>query len=274
MTASSPRRKPLGGWSLLAWLVGAALAFYLLFFLITQVLERMPEPIGSRADLFVEGAKTTLYLTVVSGIIGLIVGTVVGLMRTGSRWVRAPASFFIWLIRGTPLLVQILFVYNAVPPLLVGLGAWLGNHLVGHPIWKDLQLNEFWSAVVALSLNVGAYNAEVIRAGIQAVPRGQTEAARSLGLGAGQTMQQVILPQALRVVVPPLVNNLVALLKDSSLASAISLLELTLAGQRVSSETFLPIPVLTTVAAVYLALTTVLTLFTDQLEKRIKIASR
>lgn len=274
MTASSPRRKPLGGWSLLAWLVGAALAFYLLFFLIAQVLERMPEPIGSRADLFVEGAKTTLYLTVVSGIIGLIVGTVVGLMRTGSRWVRAPASFFIWLIRGTPLLVQILFVYNAVPPLLVGLGAWLGNHLVGHPIWKDLQLNEFWSAVVALSLNVGAYNAEVIRAGIQAVPRGQTEAARSLGLGAGQTMQQVILPQALRVVVPPLVNNLVALLKDSSLASAISLLELTLAGQRVSSETFLPIPVLTTVAAVYLALTTVLTLFTDQLEKRIKIASR
>jgi len=137
-----------------------------------------------------------------------------------------------------------------------------------------VQLNEFWSAVIALSLNVGAYNAEVIRAGILAVPRGQTEAARSLGLSGAQTMTTVILPQALRIVVPPLVNNLVALLKDSSLASSIALLELTLAGQRVSSESFLPIPVLTTVAGVYLALTTVMTFFTDQLERRLKIATR
>lgn len=275
MTASAPRRKPLGGWTLAAWLLGAALVFYLLFFLITLVLQRMPEPIGSRAGLFVAGAKTTLYLTVVSGLIGLLVGMVAGLMRSSaSRWVQAPASFFIWLVRGTPLLVQILFVYNALPPILVALGGWLGNHLLGHPIWQDIKLDEFWSAVVALSVNVGAYNAEVIRAGIQAIPRGQSEAARSLGLSAGQTMQQVVLPQAMRVVVPPLVNNMVALLKDSSLASAISLVELTMAGNRVSSETFLPIPVLTTIAGVYLVLTTVLTLFTDQLEKRIKIASR
>lgn len=106
------------------------------------------------------------------------------------------------------------------------------------------------------------------------MPRGQTEAARSLGLSGPQTMTTVILPQALRIVVPPLVNNLVALLKDSSLASSIALLELTLAGQRVSSESFLPIPVLTTVAGVYLALTTVMTFFTDQLERRLKIATR
>ncbi len=275
MTAPAPRRKSPGSWTLALWLIGAALAFYLLFFLITLVLGRMPEPIGSRAGMFVQGAKTTLYLTVVSGIIGLVVGIIAGLMKTSrSALVRAPANLFIWLVRGTPLLVQILFVYNALPPLIVGLGAWLGNQFFGHPIWAGVQLNEFWSAVVALSLNVGAYNAEVIRAGIEAIPRGQSEAARSLGLSSGQTMQQVILPQAMRVVVPPLVNNMVALLKDSSLASTISLVELTLAGQRVSSETFMPIPVLTTIAAVYLALTTVLTLFTDQLEKRIKIASR
>ena len=128
--------------------------------------------------------------------------------------------------------------------------------------------------MIALALNVGAYNAEVIRAGILAIPRGQTEAARSLGLSGAQTMRTVVLPQALRIVVPPLVNNLVALLKDSSLASSIALLELTLAGQRVSSESFLPIPVLTTVAVVSLALTSVMTNFTDQLERRVKIATR
>ena len=245
-----------------AWLIGAGIAFYLLFLLITLVLRVMPEPIGSRADLFVEGARTTLYLTVVSGFIGLLVGLLAGLMKTSSVWAaRLPAAFFVWLVRGTPLLVQILFVYNAVPPILQSIGI-------------NVQLNEFWSAVVALSLNVGAYNAEVIRAGIQAIPRGQSEASRSLGLSGAQTMTSIILPQAMRVVVPPLVNNLVALLKDSSLASAIALVELTLAGQRVSSETFQPIAVLTAVAAVYLALTTVMTLFTDQLEKRIKIASR
>lgn len=259
---ATPRSPPLGGWTLLLWLLGAGVAFYLLFLLISAVLRIMPEPIGSRADLFVDGARITLLLTVVSGLIGLAVGMAAGLMRTsGSGWVRAPAGVFIWLVRGTPLLVQILFVYNALPPILQKVGI-------------NVQLNEFWSAVVALSLNVGAYNAEVIRAGIQAIPRGQSEASRSLGLSGAQTMISVILPQALRVVVPPLVNNLVALLKDSSLASAIALVELTLAGTRVSSETFQPIPVLTTVAAVYLALTTVMTLFTDQLEKRIKIAGR
>ncbi|SMB93058.1 amino acid ABC transporter permease [Deinococcus hopiensis] len=262
MTASRPARRPLGGLALLGWGLGAAAAFFLLFLLITAILKQLPEPIGPRADLFVEGARMTLQLTLVSGAIGLLIGMVVGIMRTSAVWaVRAPASAFIWLIRGTPLLVQILFVYNALPPLLKGIGL-------------NLELNEFWSAVIALALNVGAYNAEVIRAGILAVPRGQTEAARSLGLSGGQTMNTVVLPQALRIVVPPLVNNLVALLKDSSLASSIALLELTLAGSRVSSETFQPVPVLTTVAAVYLALTTVMTLFTDQLEKRVKIASR
>ena len=262
MTVPKAAREPLGRLALLGWVGGAAAAFFLLFLLITAILRQMPEPIGPRADLFVEGARMTLQLTLVSGLIGLLIGVVAGIMKTsGNALVRAPASLFVWLIRGTPLLVQILFVYNALPPLLKGLGL-------------NLELDEFWSAVIALSLNVGAYNAEVIRAGILAIPRGQTEAARSLGLSGGQTMQSIILPQALRVVVPPLVNNLVALLKDSSLASSIALLELTLAGSRVSSETFQPVPVLTTVAAVYLALTTVMTLFTDQLEKRVKIASR
>ncbi|THF70652.1 amino acid ABC transporter permease [Deinococcus sp. Arct2-2] len=252
----------MGGGTLLLWFGAAAAAFLLLFLLITIILRQLPDPIGPRADLFVEGARMTLMLTLVSGIIGLVLGVIAGIQRTSAVWwVRLPASIFIWLVRGTPLLVQILFVYNAVPPLLKSIGI-------------NVELNEFWSAVTALALNVGAYNAEVIRAGILAIPPGQGEAARSLGLNGAQTMSTVVLPQALRIVVPPLVNNLVALLKDSSLASSIALLELTLAGSRVSSESFEPIPVLTTVAAVYLALTTVMTLFTDQLEKRVKVGSR
>ncbi|WP_291429618.1 amino acid ABC transporter permease [Deinococcus sp.] len=263
MTApATPRNQPLGPGAIVLWLIGAAAAFLLLFYLITVILRQMPDPIGPRADLFVEGAQITLQLTVVSGLIGLLLGLVAGIQKTSASWlVRAPANLFVWLIRGTPLLIQIFFAYYAVPPLLEGLGI-------------KVQINEFWSAVIALSLNVGAYNAEVIRAGILAIPRGQTEAARSLGLSGAQTMRTVVLPQALRLVVPPLVNNLVALLKDSSLASTISLLELALAGQRVSSESFLPVPVLTTVGAVYLALTTVMTFFTDQLERRVKIATR
>ena len=120
---------------------------------------------------------------------------------------------------------------------------------------------------MALTLNVGAYNSEVFRSGFESVPKGQREAAKSLGLSNWVTFSVVVFPQALRVAIPPLVNNLVALLKDSSLASVIGLLELSMAGQRVSSETFQPVPVLGTVAFLYLTLTTILTFFTWWFEK-------
>ncbi|MGY2893765.1 amino acid ABC transporter permease [Deinococcus sp. UYEF24] len=255
-------RTPTSGLSLLGWFLAAAAAFYLLFFLITLVLRRAPAPIGENADLFTSAAQTTLYLTLAAGAIGLVVGMLVGLARTSAfaplRWL---GGIYVWLIRGTPLLLQILFAYNALP-------------LIFQALHIPVQLDDFWSAVLALSLNVGAYNAEVIRAGIQAVPRGQTEAARSLGLSGAQTMQSIVLPQALRIVVPPLVNNLVALLKDSSLASVIGILELVNQGGRIASSSFQFVPVYVTLAVVYLALTTVLTLFTDVLEKRVRVAGR
>ncbi|WP_424949687.1 amino acid ABC transporter permease [Deinococcus sp.] len=268
--SARPARNPTSGLSLLGWLLGAAAAFYLLFLLITLVLRHLPGnvlgldfgPVRQNADLFVQAAQTTLYLTLASGAFGLVVGVVMGLARTSGvlpfRWL---GGVFVWLIRGTPLLLQILFAYNALP-------------LIFQALHLHVQLDDFWSAVLALSFNVGAYNAEVIRAGIQAVPRGQAEAARSLGLTGAQTMQSIVLPQALRIVVPPLVNNLVALLKDSSLASVIGILELVNQGGRVSSATFQFIPVYLTLGAVYLALTTVLTLFTDVLEKRVRVAGR
>lgn len=239
----------------LIFLAGSFLGFVALSFVVGKLLVFMPEPIGSRSDLFVEGAKVTLLITLYAAVLGLVIGMLLGLARgSPRRWLSAPAFAYIWLIRGTPVLVQILFVFYALPVLV-----------------PQLQFDEFWAAAVALGLNVGAYNAEVIRAGIQAVPPGQSEAARSLGLSNIKTLRWVVLPQAIRIVVPPLVNNVVALLKDSSLASAIGLLELTLAGNRISSETFLPVPVLSTVALLYLIYTSAITIVTSLLERTMRL---
>ncbi|WP_018112429.1 amino acid ABC transporter permease [Thermus igniterrae] len=253
---------------LLPLLVGG---YYGLFALLGFALERYflltgfgPERAASAGEAMALGAEITLKLTFLSGLAGLFIGVFAGMFRLSGRpWVRLPATFYIWVTRGTPLLVQILFAYNALPLLL-------------EPLWPGAQqaITPYWAAFIALSFNVGAYNAEVVRAGIQAIPKGQWEAAWSLGLSPVDTMRFVILPQALRIVVPPLVNNVVALLKDSSLASVIALTELALSGQRIISATFRPVEVYLAVAAIYLLLTTILTLFTNRLERQLKVAGR
>ena len=239
------------------------LGYFALFHALSWALERYflltgfgPERAASAGRIMAQGAEVTLKLTLLSGAAGLVIGVFAGMARLSARaWVRLPAAFYIWVIRGTPLLVQILFAYNALPLLLQ-------------------PLTPYWAAFIALAFNVGAYNAEVVRAGIQAIPKGQWEAAWSLGFSAADTMRFVILPQALRIVVPPLVNNVVALLKDSSLASVITLLELALSGQRIISATFRPVEVYLAVAAVYLLLTTLLTFFTNLLERRLALPGR
>jgi polar amino acid transport system permease protein len=221
------------------WVLGAVLAL-------------LPEPIGSNAAQFAAGARTTLWLTLLSGAIGLVLGTLAALGRSSRHAVaRAVAGFYLWVIRGTPLLVQILFVYFALPLLV--------------PAWN---LPDFAAAVVALAVNVGAYNAEAIRAGLLAVPRSQTEAAKALGLQPLQVLAHVVAPQAIRVALPPLANNLVALLKDSSLAFAIGVVELTNIGNRVQAATFQPVATLATTACIYLLLTTLMTQATNALEHR------
>jgi polar amino acid transport system permease protein len=248
----------LGGYVLFFVLLGYALERY---FLLTGF---GPERAASASQAMALGAEITLKLTLISGLAGLVIGVFAGMFRLSARaWVRLPATFYIWVTRGTPLLVQILFAYNALPLLL-------------QPLWPGAQqaLTPYWAAFIALSFNVGAYNAEVVRAGIQAIPKGQWEAAWSLGLSPADTMRFVVLPQALRIVVPPLVNNVVALLKDSSLASAIALTELALSGQRIISATFRPVEVYLAVAAIYLLLTTVLTAFTNRLEVRLRVRTR
>lgn len=241
-----------------ATLVSAVVLMVLALALLGQLLSFLPDPIGPNAQAFSDGARTTLWLTLVSGSLGLVLGTGAALARTSRfpavRWV---ASFYIWVIRGTPLLVQILFVYFALPVLVPG-----------------LNLPDFAAAVLALGLNVGAYNAEAIRAGLLAVPRGQTEAARALGLGRLHVFMDVVFPQAFKISLPPLVSNFVALLKDSSLAYAIGVVELTNVGNRIQSATFQPIATLSTVAITYLLLTTLVTQISNAVEYRFDVEGR
>lgn len=274
MTAARPAGNLAGGRNLVLWTVGAITAFLLLFWLITLALRLpfWPDAITKNAGLFVGGARTTLYLTLISGVLGMLAGVLLGLGKLSAlRFIAAPCSFIIWIIRGTPLYIQLLFANYALPAILPP----FGNLVNWANTWPNFDAaGIFITAVLALSLNVAAYNAEVIRGGVLGVPRGQAEAARSLGLSGYETMTQIVLPQALRLSLPALINNIVALLKDSSLAAVIAVSELALISAQVASSSFKPVPVLTVTAGVYLALTTVLTLFTDQLERRVKVGAR
>ena len=223
--------------------------------LMAGALALAPEPIGSNAGLFASGARVTVQLTLVSGLAGLLLGLPAALGRLSPlaplRWL---AGGYIWVMRGTPLLVQVLFVYFALPELS-----------------PRLRLDEFDAACVALALNVGAYNAEAIRAGLLAVPRGQSEAALALGLSRWRAFREVVAPQALRIALPSLVNNAVALLKDSSLAFSIGVVELTNVGAQVKSSSFQAMPVFVATALIYLLLTTLMTLASDAIERRFDI---
>lgn len=233
--------------------MGAAiLGMFVFLWWLAALLAPLPNPIGEAAGQFAEGARTTVALTLVSGVIGVVLGMFLGLGKMSTpRVFRWPCEFMIWIIRGTPLLTQILFFYLALPAMA-----------------PSLQLSEFWTAVIALSLNVGAYNAEVFRAGVQAVPRGQTMAAKALGLRPAQAFTFVIMPQAVRVALPALANNVVALLKDSSLAYAIGVVEINMIAQRVQAESFQPVPVFMATAVIYLILTSALTQFSGAIEQR------
>ena len=239
-------------------MAAAALVLVLMLWLMAIPLSLAPEPIGNNAQLFAEGTRITVLLTAVAALAGVLLGVLAALGKT-SRWppLRWLASAYIWVIRGTPLLVQVLFVYFALPVLI-----------------PALQLSDFASACVALSLNVGAYNAEAIRAGLLAVPKGQVEASRSLGLSPWFTFIDVTFPQAFKISLPPLVNNIVALLKDSSLAYAIGVVELTNVGNRIQAATFQPLPILLTSATIYLLLTTVLTQISNAVERRFDVEGR
>lgn len=205
--------------------------------------------------LFLDGLKYTLLLAAITVLCGVAIGSILALMRI-SRWsvVRFLATAYIEIIRGTPLLLQLYFFYFMVPNLL------------------PFETSEFASVAIALALNSSAYVAEIIRAGILAVDRGQTEAARSLGLSAAQTMRKVVMPQAVKNILPALCNEFVMVVKETSLASTFFVGDLMTTYRNMSGALYLTIEPLVIVGVIYLIVTFTLSKLVAALERRMSNA--
>jgi His/Glu/Gln/Arg/opine family amino acid ABC transporter permease subunit len=199
----------------------------------------------------VKGAVYTVQVSVLAIVFGLVLGWMLGLVAvSGVRWLRAIAWGYVQFIRGTPLLVQIFLIYFGLPTLGINIPA-------------------YWSGVIALGLNSAGFQAEIVRAGIESIDRGQAEAARSIGMSGFQTLLFILVPQTIRRVIPPLTNELITLTKSSSLLSAIAVLELTHAGQAIIARTFAPFEIYAAVAVFYLILIAVLSRGSALLERRV-----
>ncbi|WP_341538477.1 amino acid ABC transporter permease [Streptacidiphilus pinicola] len=206
----------------------------------------------------IAGLGRTLLLTVLGMVIGIVGGVLLAVMRLSHNPVLSGVSWlFIWVFRGTPLLVQLFFWFflGALVPT-IGLGIPFGPTFVS---WSYNSLvGLFTAATLALGLNEAAYMAEIVRAGILSVDEGQTEAASSLGLTYGQSLWRIVLPQAMRVIIPPTGNEAISMLKNTSLVSAIALEDLTRAGQDIANRTLYEIPALVAISLWYLLLTSVM----------------
>ncbi len=213
--------------------------------------------------LILEGIWLTIQLSILSMIFGFILGVIAGVMNV-SRFplVSLPANLYIWFIRGTPLIVQLLFGFAGLPQL----GGPIGDIAV--------KLSAFQVAIIVLSFNQGAYMAEIVRAGIEAIEEGQMDAAKSLGMPYIMAMRRVILPQALRVIIPPTGNQFIALLKDSALASVITVTELLRASSIISAANFRRLELLTVAAIWYLIMTTIFSLIQAEVEARLAAGRR
>ena len=199
------------------------------------------------------GAWMTVKITSLSVGVGIIIGIIGGLMRVSKNpilfWL---STIYVEIIRGTPLLVQIFIVYFGLPSI-------------------GIRLTPYLSAVAALGINSGAYVSEIVRGGIQSISKGQMEAARSLGMSYAQAMRYVILPQALVRILPPLGNEFIALIKDSSLVSTIAIAELTRVGQQIITRTFQSFEIWTGVALFYFVMTFIMSRIVRFLESRLAI---
>ena len=205
----------------------------------------------------IHGAIATLYLTGAAMAIGVVLGIVLAVMRLSPNPIVSGASWlYIWFFRGTPLLVQIIFWYNIAALLpVIGLGVPFGPSLVD--LNGNSVITQFVAALLGLGLNEGAYMAEIVRAGIISVDEGQSEAASSLGMGRLQIMRHIVLPQAMRVILPPTGNETISMLKNSSLVSVIAFGELLYETDNISSQNFQVMQLLIVASIWYLIMTSV-----------------
>lgn len=206
--------------------------------------------IAASIPALIRGAMTTLQIASMSCLIGIGFGTLLGIAHSSSNWLsKAIIGSYVTLIRGTPMLIQIVFVFNVLPQL-------------------GISMSAYWAAVLAIGLNSSAYISQIVRAGIASVGKGQIEAGKVLGLSMPQITRYIVLPQAFALIIPSLGNELITLVKDSSLASIIGVMELTKEGSIITSRTLDALSIYTAVATGYLIITSALSLMVHFIEKR------
>jgi polar amino acid transport system permease protein len=226
-----------------------------------------PDPYLRIVVFVQDGVIVTIATTVVSFVFILIVGLLVALMRLSrNRYVVGSATVYVEVVRGIPLLVQLLFWYFAFPSIIQGIGARLNIEF-----FKNYLSNPIAMAILGLTFCYAAYMSEVFRAGIQSISKGQMEAARSLGMNYFQAMRHVVLPQALRVVLPPVGNDFISLLKDSSLVSVVAVADMTRRGREFMAANFIPIETWSMVALLYLVMTLLTARVITWIEKKTRL---
>ena len=216
--------------------------------------DRMVRVIGILIDSFIPllkaGVMFTVPLTIISFILGLIVAFTVAIIRvTNFKPLNGIVKFYVWIVRGTPLLVQLFIIFYGLPSI-------------------GIILSALVSAIIGFTLSVGAYGSEIIRAAILSVPKGQWEAAHALGLSKSQTLLYIILPQAIKVAIPPIANSFISLVKDTSLAAAVTFSDLFQVAQQITARTYEPLWLYMEAAFIYLIFCSVLTMIQSKLEVR------
>jgi polar amino acid transport system permease protein len=202
------------------------------------------------------GAWLTILVSLLSFGLALLFGLMFGLMRLSRLLpIRVVAAIYIQFIRGTPLLLQLFFIYYVLP-------------------YAGITLTPFVSGVIGLTMNYSAYMAEVFRSGIQAIPKGQTEAGQSMGMSRRLLMRRIILPQAFRIIIPPLGNFFVSIFKDSALVSVITMRDLMFSGELLASATFKHFEIFTMVAVIYFLISYPTAKFVEWIEARLDISKR
>ncbi len=210
--------------------------------------------ISAAIPMLLKGLQVTLYIFVIAIILGFLIGLLVALLRLAPNkilnWI---AKVYVDAIRGTPFIVQLFFIYFGVNSLQL------------------ISLNSTTAGIVTVAINAGAYFAEIIRAGIQSIDKGQTEAARSIGFTGAQTMRYVVLPQAFRRMLPTITNQSIISLKDTSLLSVIGIADLTQQGQIQASATFEAFKIWLAVGVIYFIIIYLLTILANFIERRIQV---
>lgn len=212
--------------------------------------------INSFTKILIPGIKVTIPLTLLAFLFSMVLAVILAVVQVADvKVLKQVSQIYIWIFRGTPLIVQLFIIFFGMPSI-------------------GIMIDAFPAAVIAFGMNLAAYNAEVLRAAILAVPRGQTEAAYLIGLTPAQTMFRVVLPQAFPIAFPSLFNNLISLVKDTSLASSITVTELFTSAQQIAARTYEPFALYCEAALIYLMFCTVLTWLQGIIEEKLKWKSK